>query len=183
MTSLSLLLVAVALCQLPTSAAAGGALEVAAAAGTWPATQPAQPSPPPPSPPQLDWGAHRASVTVHPRTSTPLAAATPRAVLVELEWRRRDVLPQSKDVRVTYRSSATDGKTQCSTSTGLIIVLPHDPRCVRQCLAGNGVQLSPRATVCVNVSCCFRAFRPKSVRSLSLFLPLLALLRIAPLVR
>ena len=145
---------------------ASGALEIAAADGTWPdGTQPffmeTESS-------SLDWGAHRATVHVTPRPRADdddvynapasssggseacaealnvactdvqgslrgrarcqgcaLAAglgggctdaeerafcAAPKAVLAELQWRRRDVRPMSKDVRVTHRRNATDAQ-------------------------------------------------------------------------
>ena len=57
----------------------------------------------------LDWGAHRVTVTLSAAvaTETPAPSSAPLA-LVELHWRRRDVHPQTKDVRVAFRRTAND---------------------------------------------------------------------------
>jgi hypothetical protein len=56
-----------------------------------------------------DWGAHRIQVQVDTRSNESSAAAL---VLVEVLWRRRDVQPEKKDVRVTVHSSSTAAPTE-----------------------------------------------------------------------
>lgn len=56
------------------------------------------------------WGAHRIQVSVEPRQNDSSSASS--LVLVEVLWRRRDVHPEKKDVRITYHTNSTSAPVE-----------------------------------------------------------------------
>ena len=94
-----------------------GALEVAALAGTWPTNNPKPPAGSAGAGGDVRWGAHRATVLI----ADAAGGSTGAPLVIELLWRRRDVRPDTKDVRVAFRGRS-ETNTQPTEVTNRIVL-------------------------------------------------------------
>ena len=74
-----------------------------------------------------DWGAHRVQVSIRKRLMTVAESSTLNGssamVLAELQWRRRDVAPESKDVRVVFRTSDSNPPRHAEVVNRVVLAL------------------------------------------------------------